>query len=124
MDSGVQVTETAQGDRGVLKVVMEVESVVLLGFLGFLPGCFEELAEPLQQAAGGVQDLVQQGGGVRMRLEPAGESEERVDVDVDAGAVSVVGDVRGSWARGASAWVWTGARGRWTSRERAAARVG
>ncbi|MFE5759599.1 hypothetical protein ACFQ7I_38870 [Streptomyces massasporeus] len=51
---------------GVGEVVGQVDAVVLLGFLGLLPGCFEELAELRQQAVGGFQDLVQQGSGIRM----------------------------------------------------------
>lgn len=48
------------------EVVGEVEAVVLLGLLGLLTGCFEELAELRQQTVGGLKDLVQEGGGVRV----------------------------------------------------------
>ncbi|WP_338483999.1 hypothetical protein VM636_07155 [Streptomyces sp. SCSIO 75703] len=57
--------EVADVGGGVGEVEGQVEAVVFLGFLGLLPGCFEELAELRQQAVGGFQDLVQQGSGIR-----------------------------------------------------------
>ena len=92
------LSEVADLGGGVGEVVRQVEAVVLLRFLGLLPGCFEELAELRQQAVGGLQDLVQQGSGIRMRLrsvEPVGQSAQRVAVDVDGSVVGCAGDALG-----------------------------
>ncbi|WKV82489.1 hypothetical protein HBB06_30495 (plasmid) [Streptomyces sp. SNU607] len=82
---------------GVGEVVRQIEAVVLFRFLRLLRGCLEEIAEPLQQAVGRLQDLVEQSGGVRVRGRPVelvGESEEHVAVGV-GGSLCTLGDVRG-----------------------------
>ncbi|MFD4633535.1 hypothetical protein ACFVYR_31240 [Streptomyces sp. NPDC058284] len=64
------LTESAHGGRGVLQVVVEVESVVVIGLLGLLGRRFEELGEPRQQAVGRFQDLVGEGGGLLVDVVP------------------------------------------------------
>ncbi len=92
------LSEAADLGSGVGEVVGQVEAVVLLGFLGFLAGCFEELAELCQQAVGGFKDLMQKGSGIRVRLgcvEPVGQIAQRVAVDVGGAAVWCAGGVPG-----------------------------
>ena len=52
------LAEMADLGGSVGEVIGEVEAVVLLGLLGLLTGCFEELAELRQQAVDRIQDLV------------------------------------------------------------------
>ncbi|MFJ6934653.1 hypothetical protein ACIQV2_15760 [Streptomyces globosus] len=64
---------------GFLEVGAEVEGVVVLGLLRFLPCGFEEVGETGQQPVGGVEDLVDESGGavkVRGAAQAIGEVEE------------------------------------------------
>ncbi|MEV0259378.1 hypothetical protein AB0H82_34635 [Streptomyces sp. NPDC050732] len=97
------LTEAAQGGRGVLQVVVEVEPVVVIGLFDLLGCRLEELGEPLQQAIGGFQDLVGECSGMlvgRSAVELVGEREDLAAVDVAAVGIGGGGKARRGGSRG------------------------
>ncbi|MDF3148216.1 MULTISPECIES: hypothetical protein [unclassified Streptomyces] len=69
--------EPTQRDLGGAQVVVEVVAVLALGGLGRLARCFEEVCEMFERARGRVQDLVEELGGVLVRVgrvQPVGEA--------------------------------------------------
>ncbi|MFJ8954939.1 hypothetical protein ACIRO1_33060 [Streptomyces sp. NPDC102381] len=91
-------SEVADLGCGIGGVVGQIEAVVILGLFSPLAGCLEELTELCEPAVAGLEDLVQQGSGLRLRfgpVEPVGQSTKRITVDIGGGAVGSVGTVRG-----------------------------
>ncbi|GLV88742.1 hypothetical protein Slala04_01960 [Streptomyces lavendulae subsp. lavendulae] len=97
------LADVAELGGAFLEVGAEVEGVVVLGLLRFLPGGFEEVGETGQQSVGGVEDLVDESGGavkVRGAAQAIGEVEQQQAVGVVAVRIERGGQGRRARGRG------------------------